>query len=135
MTLIPTTFIATSSGDTKPYFEHHVACIRNNYTSLDNKNSCALITELGFDGYVLKSSLNFNVSRENNEFLASYEQLGIFEYSDSYESLLNDVKAYIVDLYDELTSTVNAKLSPELQKQKKFLKKIILTVKNVDSSI
>ena len=121
----------TSSGDIgfrKKYETEIIQKIIKNYHDSAHTIYIEILNSLDKKGYLLNKEIPINIKLEGGEFLAEYTPLNILEYSEDYTSVLNIVKDYIVYLYDDLTTTKNANLSPNLVSQKKLLKQLITRV-------
>lgn len=80
-----------------------------------------VVSDLACDDYTVDINLRIYLSKEDGEFKAVVEPLEIVEYGDSLSEVIANTKEYIIDLYEELSSTDANNLSSGLKAQKEFL--------------
>lgn len=116
-----------TSSDTGLYQPEFIQKMMDNYCSSEYAILQVTISSLGeeYKEYKAKKPIQIVIKLEDGEFSAKYAPLGISEYSENLNTVIQDVKDYLVYLFDELTATNDANLTPELISQKKHLKQII----------
>lgn len=80
-----------------------------------------LISDLNDSEYLLNFNLEVRISFEDGEYVGELEDLGIIEYADTLKSVVDYVKSYIIELFDEYSITKDEDLSSELIAQKEFI--------------
>jgi hypothetical protein len=99
--------------------------LKREYSCIYDAPTCLPLKSLGSDKYILKKGIILTLSKHDDEYTASYEPLGVYEYADNISELISSSQEYLRVLYERLIDTPDNKLSEEMLAQKKHFKKII----------
>ena len=76
---------------------------------------------LGISGYAVQKPIPVTVSRDGDEFVATFFDANISTGGDTEQAAIANLQDLIADFYDDLAATPDDKLGPSLQRQKLVL--------------
>jgi len=102
--------------------EKEVRYLKKEISALQNDSFCVIpINTFAPEPYLLKKELSLLLRNEGGEYIASFIDANLSFGGSSIPEAVENLKNYLLDVYDDLKNTKNAELGSDLLKQKKIL--------------